>query len=204
VPAQRGTPPLVAEPSHHIQRYLFPTEKFRGEWRRHWIHLLRELSVLVVATVVVGYLAGFLSRHHLQGLVIASVSAWVVVLLWVCFHLHEWHVERFVLTNKRVMLITGFITRNVAMMPLGRVTDMKYTQTVMGRLLDYGTFEIESAGQQQALRRVAKLPRPNTVYLQIVEEMYEPEAVETRLSRAESQSEAQDDALPGAQEELEA
>ena len=98
------------------------------------------------------------------------------------------------LTNKRVMLITGFVTRNVAMMPLGRVTDMKYSQTALGRLLDYGTFEIESAGQQQALRRVAKMPRPNTVYLQIVEEMYEPEAVETRLTRAESQAEAQDGA----------
>jgi membrane protein YdbS with pleckstrin-like domain len=170
-------------------RYLYPTEKFRGEWRRHWIHLLKDVLLLAVATVVVGYLAGFLRRHHLDALVIAALSAWAAVLLWVSYHLHEWHVERFVLTNKRIMLITGFITRNVAMMPLGRVTDMKYSQTTWGRLLDYGTFEIESAGQQQALRRVGQMPHPNTIYLQIVEEMYEPEAVETRLSRAEAADE---------------
>ena len=28
------------EPSDLVRRYLFPTEKFRGEWRRHWIHLV--------------------------------------------------------------------------------------------------------------------------------------------------------------------
>jgi membrane protein YdbS with pleckstrin-like domain len=189
VPAQRGKPSTAPEPSRYIERYLYPTEKFRGEWRRHWIHLVREVSLLVVVTVLVGYLAGFLSRHHLGGLVIAAVSAWAVTLLWVCYHLYEWHVERFVLTNKRVLLITGFITRNVAMMPLGRVTDMKYTQSPTGRLLNYGTFEIESAGQHQALRKVVQMPHPNSIYLQIVEEMYEPEAVETRLARADAQEE---------------
>jgi membrane protein YdbS with pleckstrin-like domain len=78
------------------------------------------------------------------------------------------------------MLIEGILARKVAMMPLLRVTDMKYTQTPVGRVLGYGTFELESAGQEQALRKIENLPNPTDLYLQVVEEMYEPEASEAR------------------------
>jgi hypothetical protein len=68
-------------------------------------------------------------------------------------------------------------------MPLLRVTDMKYEQSALGRLLNYGTFILESAGQEQALREVKHLPNPNELYLRVVEEMYEPQAVEARLGK---------------------
>ena len=99
---------------------------------------------------------------------------------WVLWDVAEWYYDRFILTNKRVMLVEGIIARRVAMMPLARVTDMKYTQSPLGRVLGYGTFEIESAGQDQALRSVPNLPNPTELYLQVVEEMYEPEASEAR------------------------
>jgi uncharacterized membrane protein YdbT with pleckstrin-like domain len=81
------------------------------------------------------------------------------------------------------MVVNGLVTRTVGMMPLVRVTDMKYQQSALGRMLNYGTFVVESAGQDQALRRVPTLPNPNELYLRIVEEMYEPEAVEARLAQ---------------------
>jgi uncharacterized membrane protein YdbT with pleckstrin-like domain len=104
---------------------------------------------------------------------------------WVLWDVAEWYYDRFVLTNKRVMLVEGIVARKVAMMPLQRVTDMKYTQTALGRVLGYGTFEIESAGQEQALRNVPNLPNPTDLYLQVVEEMYEPEASEARRRPAQ-------------------
>ena len=81
------------------------------------------------------------------------------------------------------MVVNGIVTRKVAMMPLVRVTDMKYEQTPTGRALNYGTFVLESAGQEQALREIKNLPNPNELYLRVVEEMYEPAAVEARLGR---------------------
>ena len=50
-------------------------------------------------------------------------------------------------------------------------------------MLSYGTFVLESAGQDQALREVQHLPNPNELYLRVVEEMYEPQAVEARLGK---------------------
>ena len=175
--------PLEDEPTALVSRYLFPTERYRGEWKRHWIHLVGPLSIGAGATLLLGYLAGFLTRQNIDGLVTAAVLIWLAVISWVAWKVLDWYFDRFILTNKRVMVVNGIITRRVAMMPLLRVTDMKYEQSALGRLLSYGTFVLESAGQDQALREVKHLPNPNELYLRVVEEMYEPQAVEARLGK---------------------
>jgi membrane protein YdbS with pleckstrin-like domain len=173
------------EPSQLARHYLFPTEKFRGEWRRHWIHLASRLTVGVVATFVLGYLSGYFARAQQPTALTILIVIWLVVMSWVLWDVAQWYFDRFLLTNKRVMLIEGIVARKVAMMPLNRVTDMKYTQSPLGRVLGYGTFELESAGQEQALRTIKNLPHPSDLYLQVVEEMYEPEASEARRRPAE-------------------
>lgn len=183
--------PLEDEPSTLVARYLFPTERYRGEWKRHWIHLSTPLLIGIGVTFVLGYLAGFLAKQNVNGLTTVAVLIWLGVMGWVAWGVADWYFDRFILTNKRVMVVNGIITRKVAMMPLLRVTDMKYEQSPLGRLLNYGTFVLESAGQDQALREVKHLPNPNELYLRVVEEMYEPQAVEARLGK---DSEAGDDA----------
>ena len=175
--------PLEDEPTTLVSRYLFPTERYRGEWKRHWIHLSGPLAIGAGATLLLGYLAGFLTRQNVDGLVTAAVLIWLAVISWVAWKVFDWYFDRFILTNKRVMVVNGIITRKVAMMPLLRVTDMKYEQSALGRMLSYGTFVLESAGQDQALREVKHLPNPNELYLRVVEEMYEPQAVEARLGK---------------------
>ena len=183
--------PLEDEPTTLVSRYLFPTERYRGEWKRHWIHLSVPLSIGAGATLLLGYLAGFLTKQEIDGLVTTAVLLWLAVISWVAWKVFDWYFDRFILTNKRVMVVNGIITRKVAMMPLLRVTDMKYEQSALDRMLSYGTFVLESAGQDQALREVKHLPNPNELYLRVVEEMYEPQAVEARLGK---DSEAGDDA----------
>ena len=125
-----------------------------------------------------------MAKHNIPSGVTIVILVWLVVMIWICWRVGDWWFDRFILTNKRVMVVKGLVTRNVGMMPLLRVTDMKYVQSPLGRVLNYGTFELESAGQDQALRNVKNLPNPNELYLRIVEEMYEPEAVEARLGRS--------------------
>jgi membrane protein YdbS with pleckstrin-like domain len=176
--------PLEDEPTTLVARYLFPTERYRGEWKRHWIHLSTPLLIGAGATLALGYLAGFLTRqNNLNALVTVAVLIWLAVIGWVAWKVFDWYFDRFILTNKRVMVVNGIVTRRVAMMPLLRVTDMKYEQSALGRMLSYGTFVLESAGQDQALREVKHLPNPNELYLRVVEEMYEPQAVEARLGK---------------------
>ncbi|GAA4922563.1 PH (Pleckstrin Homology) domain-containing protein [Stackebrandtia albiflava] len=184
-PLGPSTLPVPDVPSPLSARYLFPTEKYRGEWRRHWIHLMPVIVIGVLATFIGGYAIGLLGKGGVgaagpEFAVTAVVVVYLAVLSWVAWKIADWYFDRFILTNKRVMVISGIITRKVAMMPLLRVTDMKYEQSPLGRMMNYGTFVMESAGQDQALREVKHLPDPNELYLQICEEMYEPEAVEAR------------------------
>ncbi|CAM3355463.1 PH domain-containing protein [Stackebrandtia soli] len=182
--------PVPESPSPMTARYLFPTEKYRGEWRRHWIHLMPVIVVGVLATFLSGYVSGLLGWSGEATAVTAVVLIYLAVLGWAAWKVFDWYFDRFILTNKRVMVISGIITRKVAMMPLLRVTDMKYEQSPLGRVMDYGTFVMESAGQDQALREIKHLPNPNELYLQICEEMYEPAEVD---KAAEEDEEIDDD-----------
>ncbi len=192
--APRRVLPLEDEPSSLVARYLFPTERYRGEWKRHWIHLSTPILIGIAATFVLGYLSGFLAGRDVGALTTVAVLLWFAVMGWVAWRVADWWYDRFILTNKRVMVVNGIITRRVAMMPLVRVTDMKYEQTPAGRALNYGTFVLESAGQEQALREIKNLPNPNELYLRVVEEMYEPQAVEARLGKEADEAKADDGA----------
>jgi membrane protein YdbS with pleckstrin-like domain len=187
--AVRRVLPLEDEASGLVARYLFPTERYRGEWKRHFIHLVGPMTWGFLATLGLGWLSGLAAQWAGGALLAILVLLWLAMMGYLGWRVADWHFDRFILTNKRVMKVSGIITRKVAMMPLLRVTDMKYEQSPLGRMLNYGTFVLESAGQDQALREVPYLPNPNELYLRVVEEMYEPAAVEARMGGSGDESE---------------
>ncbi len=174
------------EPSDFVAMRLFPTERYRGEWTPHWSRLAKNIAFAAFVAVVAVLAAARQLHGTLETLTIAAV--FLAFALRVVHVLLERRFARFVITNKRIMVTSGVITRQVAMMPLLRVTDMKYEQSPLGRLLDYGSFKIESAGRRHALQSVQDLPNPAELYLRVVEEMYEPQAVEARLGKDDEDS----------------
>jgi uncharacterized membrane protein YdbT with pleckstrin-like domain len=69
-------------------------------------------------------------------------------------------------------LTRGLITRRVDMMPLSKVTDMSFQRSLLGRMLGYGEFVLESAGQDQALSTVPFIPYPETLYLEVCQMLF--------------------------------
>ncbi|SOD73161.1 membrane protein YdbS with pleckstrin-like domain [Jatrophihabitans sp. GAS493] len=148
-----------------VERYLLPTEGIVFEVRRHWVSLA-ESGVLYLAFLIGGFLAlGFFEDVEILRLM--SASFLILSTAWYAWIVFDWHIERLVVTKKRVILISGILTRNVAIMPLTKVTDLTYQQSLLGRLFDYGTFIIESAGQDQALSRIDYISGPDKHYQQI-------------------------------------
>jgi hypothetical protein len=66
-----------------------------------------------------------------------------------------------------MLLAQGVLTRKVNMLPLTKVTDMSFQRTALGRILGFGQFIVESAGQDQAMRIVDYLPYPEQLYLEV-------------------------------------
>ena len=149
-----------------VNKYLLPHEHQVITVRKHPAVLLRPIVLAVAGLIVAAVVSTTVARHN--GSAVGFVwIAWAVLLLWLVFKVWEWSQDYFIVTSRRMLLATGVITRKVAMMPLVKVTDMSFQRSTMGRLLGYGEFILESAGQEQALRVVDFLPYPEQLYLEV-------------------------------------
>ena len=149
-----------------VNKYLLPHEHQVITVRKHPAILLRPISITLAGLVIAALVSTTVARNN-AGVVGFVWIAWAVSLLWLAFKVWEWSVDYFIVTSRRMLLATGLITRKVAMMPLVKVTDMSFQRSTMGRLLGYGEFILESAGQEQALRVVDFLPYPEQLYLEV-------------------------------------
>jgi membrane protein YdbS with pleckstrin-like domain len=168
--------PSRTQGAYLVGKYLLPAERVVVIQRRHYAAMGLPLAVFFGGLVVAIFF----------DIALPTSSAGARDLIWLvwsgsCFYLGwallSWWFHRFVITNKRVMLVHGVILRQVDMMPMGKVTDMRYERSVPGRLLGYGSFVMESAGQDQALSRVSYIPRPDWLYREICTMLFTPDLV---------------------------
>jgi membrane protein YdbS with pleckstrin-like domain len=160
-----------------INRYLLPHENQVITVRRHPAVLMKAVALVLGGLILAGFLSNTLASRG--GNAFNWIWwLWVALLVWFVWKVAEWSVDYFVITNQRMILTTGLITRKVAMMPLQKVTDMSFQRSVAGRMLGYGQFVLESAGQDQALRTVDYLPYPEQLYLEVCEMIFPNKNVE--------------------------
>ncbi len=152
--------------SKDADKYLLPHEKPPVvATRRHWavlvVPMAKALPVLAVGL--------WLMVLDPENRVTASVGLIVLVgaLGYLALRAGEWWMRHFIVTNRRVLLTTGIVVRTVALLPLRRITDLTYKETLLGQLLGYGTFRFESAGQQQALSEITFLPGADVLYRRV-------------------------------------
>ncbi len=159
-PGGRGTPP------REVNKYLLLHE--------HQVITVRMHPAVLMGPVVVA-LGGLVLTVVLQGSILKAQSGlmaiiwilWGILFLRALWFAASWAVDYFVVTSQRMILTSGLLNRKVAMMPLNKVTDMSFQRSFGGRLLGYGEFIIESAGQDQALRNIPFIPYPEQLYLEV-------------------------------------
>lgn len=150
-----------------VTRYLLPNEERVITVRRHPAVLLWPATEIVGGLLVAGVLTNTVASG--SGTLINVIwYAWLLLLVRFTWKLIDWAVEYLVVTKTRILFTTGIVTRRVAMMPLSKVTDMSFHRTLPGRMLGYGEFIIESAGYEQALRRIHYVPYPESLYLEVM------------------------------------
>ncbi|HUB37785.1 MAG TPA: PH domain-containing protein [Streptosporangiaceae bacterium] len=147
-----------------INKYLLPREVQVATVRQHPAVLIPASAQTLIGLLIAGVLSATV-LHGTAGLVLWIL--WLVLLLRLIWKIMNWSVDYFVVTSERLLLTRGFLTRQVNMMPLTKVTDMSFKRSFAGRLFGYGEFIVESAGQDQALRNVEFIPYPEQLYLLI-------------------------------------
>ncbi|WP_076258541.1 PH domain-containing protein [Intrasporangium flavum] len=162
---------LTRDTPKGLDRVLLPGEKLVVAVHSHWATLIEPVASTVAALALAIWIDSNVTR---QTQAFGTIFWWVFIavllrLLWILFDYgNHW----FLATDKRLLLRYGIITKKVAMMPLLKVTDMSYVRTAPGRVLGYGKFVLESAGQDQALREVKWVPDPDRTYRVICAEIF--------------------------------
>jgi hypothetical protein len=141
-----------------IRRHLLREEGevIVDEVRHHWIvYVLPALEAalgvaLVLWTAVVRADLGWLPFS--VGLCVLAHAGWRAM---------REHMDRFVITNMRVFRVHGVLSQQLATMPLTRILDITVSKPLHGRLLGFGHFCFESAAQEQGLRDITYVGRPD-------------------------------------------
>jgi uncharacterized membrane protein YdbT with pleckstrin-like domain len=149
-----------------VNRYLLPHERQVITVHQHPAVLIRPVFEVLVGLAIAGWLTTVFAKANGTAVLIIWVL-WGILFLRLAVKVFEWSETYFVVTSQRFLLATGLVTRKVNMMPLSKVTDMSFQRSTMGRILGYGEFILESAGQDQALNHVDHLPYPEQLYLEV-------------------------------------
>ena len=126
------------------------------EVRHHWIVYVRPVAEVVLALALllaVPFVDMDLAWFPFAlALVIVTHAGWRAL---------SEHMDRFVITNMRVFRVHGVLSQQLATMPLSRILDITVMKPLHGRLLGFGHFVFESAAQEQGLRDIRFVGRPD-------------------------------------------
>ncbi|WP_181312818.1 PH domain-containing protein [Nocardioides campestrisoli] len=126
------------------------------EVRHHWTAYVRAVLELALA----GALLATTPFVHIDLAWLPMLVAGTIALHGTYLALGE-HMDRFVITNMRVFRVHGVFSRQHATMPLSRILDITVSKPFVGRIFGYGHFCFESAAQEQGLRDIRFVGRPN-------------------------------------------
>src|ERR1700753_3449321 len=148
-----------------VYRVLLPHERRVITVRFHPAILIRPVAETLGGLAIAGLVSTLFPLYSTGLLVIWLL--WLIIVIRLLFKIYQWLEDYFVVTSARLLLATGVFKKTVNMMPLSKVTDMRFERSPAGRLFGFGTFIVESAGQDQALSRIDHLPYPEQLYIEV-------------------------------------
>ena len=101
-----------------------------------------------------------------------AVVAVALLMWWLMFPVLVWRTTVYEVTNKRMRLRDGIVTRNGRDIPLSRITDVSFRKGLLDRLLGCGTLVVESAGEhgELTLTEIPHVERVSSLLFQLVED----------------------------------
>ena len=126
---------------------LMPGEKMVLASNPHWFYFWKQVAA---AAGIIGLLLLIWTIDAdwvdtvLRWVILAAV---VVLLVDVIFEFFQWKTTRFAITDQRVAYQSGMFRRRGVSIPLNRINNVNFDQSVIGRMTNNGVVTIESAGE---------------------------------------------------------
>ena len=130
----------------YIQGMLGQNERIVLATRQHWFVLFSNIMLEIILTLLL--VAGVIAATATFSLLAAI--GFVLVLVPLGGMLRDilvWYNREYIVTNRRVIQISGVFSKDVVDSSLEKVNDVKMSQSFFGRMFDYGDIEILTASE---------------------------------------------------------
>ncbi len=137
---------------------LTEDETIVTSFRQHWKLLIIPLGWFILAMAIIGFVIWADLWQPLEWvlyLVVIGAGIWFIVRPVV-----SWATTRYVLTSERLITRRGLIAKSGVEIPLERITNVNFSQSVFERMLGAGDLLVESAGMG-GQSRFANIPHPD-------------------------------------------
>lgn len=146
---------------------LIENEKLVFDLRPHWIELVPPAFWTVVSIVGAALLSHVVKNSTGKDIIWAS-AALAIIVLGVVPYL-RWRYTHFILTSDRIITRKGVLAKHSKEIPLERINDVSFHQSVFERVVGAGDLLLESAGER-GQERIEHVRKPQQVHLMIYKE----------------------------------
>jgi hypothetical protein len=129
----------------YLQGLLGETEEILLETHQHWFVLFGKifLELLIIGLLLGGIVVAFTYYPPaIWGLVLLVIPA-----IGMFNDAMVWRNKAYIVTNRRVIQISGVFDKDVVDSSLEKVNDVKMSQSFLGRVFGYGDIEILTASE---------------------------------------------------------
>ncbi len=134
----------------YLEKLLSEREKIILVTRQHWFLLASaiffEITAIMIIFAATVTAALFFPAFALL-IAAAGFLCMVIPLISMIRDILLWSSHQFLVTNRRVMQISGVINKSITDSSLEKVNDVKMEQTALGRIFGYGDIEILTASE---------------------------------------------------------
>jgi uncharacterized membrane protein YdbT with pleckstrin-like domain len=126
----------------YIREILRPDEKLLATGNIHWIIYWPAIALMALAVISLSVLG----LASIVGRIIFVLLALAAIFFAIKEWLQQWITE-IAVTDRRVIVKTGLIRRHTAEMNMDKVESVTVYQSVLGRLLGYGSVHVRGTGE---------------------------------------------------------
>jgi len=139
---------------HYLQSLLGERENIILATRHHWFVLASSIVLEIVLMFFI-FIATLAGTVYLLGIPstawpIFTIIGFILLLIPITTGTRDilnWSNHQFIITNHRVMQISGIFNKSVIDSSLDKVNDIKMDQSALGRIFGYGNIEILTASE---------------------------------------------------------
>jgi len=131
---------------NYLNSLLADNEEILLSTRRFWFVLLKEI-LLDLILIIILIAASTILIYMISPFAAVGYFLAIIPLADLIRRTLFWINQQYLITNRRVIQISGIINKNVIDSSLEKVNDVKLTQSFWGRIFGYGDVEILTASE---------------------------------------------------------